>query len=528
LIYKFGGEFAGYLRDESRVTGKAEFISFPSSIGEIKRVLSEASSSARGVTIQGGRTGIAAGAVPFGGYILNLDRMNRITGMRYDPAADRFFVLLQPGVTLSELRRILENRDFDTTGWTGDSLEALEKFKGHRPCFFSPDPTETSASIGGMTACNASGARSFFYGPVRKFIESLRIILADGDELLLKRGRNKAVNRSFRLEALSGRVIEGILPNYRMPSVKNATGYYIEDDMDLIDLFVGSEGTLGVIAEIEIRLLPLPASMWGMMAFFGSEENAVRFVRETRQSLAKKYHEDPTPRLAAVEYFNKDALNLLRKQKMDNPAFAEIPEMKPEFHTAVYTEYHGGDDDAVGETVMKAAEILAGCGGSEDDTWMASDEREMGHIHFFRHAVPEAVNLTIDEKRKIDPRLAKLGTDMAVPDEHLEKTLAMYNKSLQESGLESVMFGHIGNNHIHVNILPNSMEEYNMGKKLYIDWAGKVVRMGGTISAEHGVGKLKTALLREMYGDDGIGQMKAVKKTFDPQFILNRGTLFEC
>ena len=98
--------------------------------------------------------------------------------------------------------------------------------------------------------------------------------------------------------------------------------------------------------------------------------------------------------------------------------------------------------------------------------------------------------------------------------------------SLGRTALEYVIFGHIGDNHLHVNILPRSMEEYAVGRRLYLDWARQVIRMGGTISAEHGVGKLKTQLLAEMYGPEGIEQMRAVKRLFDPEFLLNRGNLF--
>jgi D-lactate dehydrogenase (cytochrome) len=157
---------------------------------------------------------------------------------------------------------------------------------------------------------------------------------------------------------------------------------------------------------------------------------------------------------------------------------------------------------------------------------VASDERELERLKKFRHSAPEAVNLRIDEKRKKEPQLTKLGTDLAVPDSRLQDVMAMYHRDLDASGLEFVMFGHIGNNHIHVNIIPNTLAEYQTGKELYLKWAHAVVEMGGTVSAEHGVGKLKTALLREMYGEKGIGEMRSVKELFDPDNLLGRGNLF--
>ena len=140
--------------------------------------------------------------------------------------------------------------------------------------------------------------------------------------------------------------------------------------------------------------------------------------------------------------------------------------------------------------------------------------------------MPEAVNLLIDERRKQEPHLTKLGTDMAVPDAALDHILPLYRRTLLAAGLEHVIFGHIGNNHVHVNILSRTMRDYETGKQLYLDWAREVLRLGGTVSAEHGIGKLKTALLREMYGAEGIAQMQAVKRLFDPAGCLNRGNLF--
>ena len=144
----------------------------------------------------------------------------------------------------------------------------------------------------------------------------------------------------------------------------------------------------------------------------------------------------------------------------------------------------------------------------------------------FRHTVPEAVNSIIDQRRKKDPDITKLGTDMAVPDNKLKEVIKMYKLDLEENNFEYVMFGHIGNNHIHVNILPRNMEEYTRGKELYKKWAEKILHDGGTVSAEHGIGKLKNNFLELMYGQAGIKDMVKVKKALEPKLILNNGNLF--
>jgi D-lactate dehydrogenase (cytochrome) len=303
-----------------------------------------------------------------------------------------------------------------------------------------------------------------------------------------------------------------------MPQVKNAAGYYAKDEMALLDLFIGSEGTLGVFSEIELRVLRVPACRWGVMVFFPAEDAAVRFVKAVRSVL-------PDLRPVAVEFFDFHALDLLRRQKASNPAFVDIPEMPPAFHTAIYVEYHGAEA-VVSQALDKMSGLAITAGGSEDASWVAMTESELERFKFFRHALPESVNLVIDERRKREPELTKLGTDMAVPDSELDRVLTMYRTGLAEKGLESVIFGHIGNNHVHVNILPRTLQEYNVGKDLYLQWAREVVSMGGTVSGEHGIGKFKVALLLEMFGEKGIREMRDIKRVFDPDGKLNRGNLF--
>ena len=511
-------DYPDYLRDESRRIGAADSISFPLSEADIVETLAELSAKEAPVTIQGARTGIAGGAVPAGGHILNLSRMTEITGLRrHDSEPDSFLITVQPGVLLSELNAAIAAADFNTTNWSEKSRAALQVFRDTGPWFFPPDPTETSAAIGGMTACNASGARTFAYGPTRNYVDRIRVVLADGSTLELARGREKAAGRTFSLSTESGSILSGALPSYQMPNVKNAAGYFAADDMDMLDLFVGSEGTLGVLSEIDIRLASAPREIWGVVSFLPSLHAALSFVTRTRQAPARP---------AAMEYFDARSLALLRTAKRENPAFSNIPDLPEQCHTAVYVEYHGADEDAVSEAVMAMSEIMVECGGNEDAAWIASSARELERLKAFRHAVPEAVNLVIDSRRKANPELTKLGTDMAVPDDCLERIVGIYSADLEKHGLDHVMFGHIGNNHIHVNILPRNMSEYALGKELYLAWAREVVRLGGTVSAEHGIGKLKSALLREMFGERGIAEMQAVRRLLDPQSILNRGNLF--
>lgn len=135
-------------------------------------------------------------------------------------------------------------------------------------------------------------------------------------------------------------------------------------------------------------------------------------------------------------------------------------------------------------------------GGRDDATWVARTEVDRECQRFFRHAVPESVNMLIDERRRTDPTITKLGSDMSVPNARLADVVAFYRRTLAESGLESAAWGHIGNNHLHVNILPRDAQDYRRGGELFARWAAEVTAMGGAVSAEHGVGKIKAGFWR--------------------------------
>jgi len=502
LILPWSSEHEDYLHDESRSTGVADSISFPTTEADVIEVVNAIRAQGGSITVQGARTGIAAGAVPNGGHILNLQRMNAIGAVQREAQGGGATITVQPGALLQDIYEAVESEGF----------------------FFPPDPTEASASMGGAVACNASGAMSHYYGPTRRWVRAIRLVLGDGSVLRIARGEHRAQGRAFSLTTDAGRTISGKLPGYEQPSVKSAAGYYVADDMDLLDLFIGMEGTLGIVTEAELLLIPHPAARLGLTAFLPSEEAALQFVRALRGNVGETAG---SVRPVAIEYFDHDALELVRRMKAENPAFEKVPAMSAHFHTAVYVEFHGEDEEALEEAMLGVLEPLIAVGGSDEDTWVGANPRDLEPLKAFRHAVPEAVNLLIAERKRSVPDLTKLGTDMSVPEAQLEAAMAMYRAGLAESGLESVVFGHIGDNHVHVNILPRDLADYERGKTLYRAWAEQVVAWGGSVSAEHGIGKLKVPMLQLMYGDTGIAEMRELKALFDPEGLLNAGNLFD-
>ena len=488
MIEAFQPVPADCLRDESRRTGSAAGIAFPRTEAEVVAALAAARAARQTLTVQGARTGVSGGAVPEGGLILNLSRMDKILAV----AAPEMRV--QPGATLAAIRAAVP------PGF-----------------YFAPDPTEPSASIGGMISCNSSGALSYLHGPTRNHILGLRVALPSGDLLDLRRGRDKARGRRFALGPLAGE-----FPLLRRPAVKNAAGYFIDPDMDLVDLFIGAEGTLGVVTEATLRLLPAPGAVWGLMAYLPGTAAVVAYVNHLR-GLPR----GGPAQLAALEFFDAHCLEFLRGHA-DDLASKNIPVPSiPPGTACVYAEWHAPAAAAAEAAVMAVAERLPDFGADPDAAILADNPHDMETLKLFRHATPELVNSAIDERRQRHPELTKLGTDMSVPDARLADVFALYETDLAAAGLEHLIFGHIGANHLHVNILSRDMQDYAAGKALYQKWAAQIIAWGGSISAEHGIGKLKRDLFRQMAGDAALGQMRDLKKLFDPALLLNPGTLLE-
>lgn len=504
-----------YLRDESKKVGHAESISFPETHEQVREIMAQLYKTGTSVTVQGSRTGLAAAAVPFGGHVLNLSRMDKVLGMRQEN--DRFYITVQPGVILQKLNKSIAARSFSTDTWDEASQETYKAFTRTPVQMFTPDPTESTASIGGMVACNASGARSYHYGATRRHIEALRGVLADGRTIALRRGQVYANGLELTLQTEEGSTVAVQLPTYKMPACKNASGYYCHENMDAVDLLIGSDGTLAVLTEIEIALLPTPALTWGVTAFFPTQAQAVAYTKLMR-SISQG--------VAAIEYFDSCALDILRKQKAESTAFSGLPFLPKEYGCAVYTELHCDSEEQAYALLENLGSYCDQAGGDPNMTWVATSDSDRDMLHFFRHAVPESVNMQVERSKRNYPEITKVGGDLAVPDEYFETLLELYDTTLEAEGLQHAAWGHIGDNHIHVNILPRDMDEYSRGKALLARWAGEVSRMGGAVSAEHGVGKLKAPFLEVMYGAEHIREMAALKAAFDPKCMLGRGNLF--
>ncbi|MEW6080535.1 MAG: FAD-binding oxidoreductase [Bacillota bacterium] len=498
-----------YLTDESRFgEGSADRIVFPDREEHVVQVLFDANSTGEPVTVSGGRTGIVGGAIPMGGTLMSLERMNRILGVRQD--GSDWFLRLEPGVSVRGL----------DTALTG-GLEGLGEPFDARRYFYPIDPTEDTAHIGGTVATNASGSRSLFYGVTREYVESIRVVLPTGHTLAISRGEFRAARGGAFVLERAGHEVQVPVPAYRRPAVKNVAGFYTASEIDLLDIFIGSEGTLGVITEVEIRLVPRPPMLFTGLAFFSSREQAVSFVRLARGDGDKNVPVYPL----SLEYLDSLSLRLLERHAQEVPR-AGYPPFPPGSEAAILFEE--ACDDTVLEAVYEAWEqVIAAAGSSMDDTWGGVDQASASPIKRLRHTLPEAVNATVARNRQACPTVYKVGTDMAVEDALLDEFVFTHDAILGPSGLDYVVFGHIGQNHLHANLFPKTPEELRVSQELVRELAGRVVAMGGSPLVEHGGGRLKHTYVRMIYGEEGLAEMAALKRALDPRNVLNRGVLLD-
>jgi len=510
-----------YLTDESKLSPEPfDHLFFPADESELAAVLKQMAARKINVTIAGARTGLVGGCVPRGGALVSLENFDRVQAVEYDHPAAEWRVRSGCAVNLRTLNSQISSKKFPDIERCGDPsvLKDLQRFRQDPAVYFyPPDPTEMSASLGGTVATNASGARTYRYGPTRHWVRGIRLMLINGEILSIPRGKYFASpGGGFTVYDSAGNDMRITLPSYRMPRTKNTAGFFASPQMDLIDLFIGSEGSFGVITEVTVALLRRKETI-SLVQFLDSDEQAVDLVYALRN--------EKRIRLNFLEFYSGKALALMRQMQLQDAKAVDMPLIPEQAGSALFFEFEFAPladnlDYAALETAIK------GCGAAIANSWAAYENRELQRLKDFRHILPETVNAIIAERKKQHPELHKLGTDLAVPDDRLRDMWRIYKTALDAANLQWVAIGHIGNNHIHINILPRDGAEMDRGLTLYKQFAAKAIEFGGTVSAEHGIGKMKTKFLEMMYRPAQIDEMRAVKLAFDPDRLLNPGNIF--
>ncbi len=466
----------------------------------------------------GAQSSLTGGATPMGETLVSTARLNRIESIGSHSAR------VGVGVTLAAL---------DT------ALEAAGRY-------YPPAPTFTGAFVGGTVSTNASGAATFKYGTTRDWVEALTVVLPGGDVLDIERGVTRAhVDGYFDLHLAVGTTRVPV-PNYRMPSVRKlSAGYFAMPQMDLIDLFIGAEGTLGVVTAVTLRVLPVRPALCLALVPFTDRRAALVFADRLR-STARDTWRGRSPRgidVAAIEYMDARSLAIVREAGVDRASgvnLAATPEMALlvtlELACGVgpdqaFDEIGRARDPHAPDTPLVRFCSLLGDAGVLDDVEIAvpGDKARVAQLLAIREAVPAAVNQRVGRARQtIDPRIEKTAADMIVPCDRIGELLDIYGAGARRRGLDAAVWGHLSDGNLHCNVIPRSFTEVESGQAAILEFGREAIRLGGAPLAEHGVGRnpVKQQLLRDLYGEAGIEEMRRVKRTIDPEWKLAPGVSF--
>lgn len=441
-----------YAADASGLVLVPDGVARPTSAEEVASLLAESAASGTFVTAAGGQTSTTAASICDRGTLLSLRAMQRV--IELDPVART--VRTEAGVLVGELKRACAEHGL----------------------LLAPDPTsEEECTVGGAVACNASGARSLRYGATRPHVRALRVALADGSLVELR----------------------------RTPLEKNTVGYALAHDP--VDWFIGSEGTLGVVVEVELALLPLPEQVLGLAIPFATEQDSLRFVVAARESA------DVHPR--CLEFFDRLALAIARDAEGSPDwaaaaeAFVYVEEVPPRGEIAPLDEW------------LSLAEQF---GAITEEMRAYDGETALREARRVRHAVPAHMNERGDARREHGGR--KVSTDWAVPYRRLAEALGRARTLADEAGIEpAVIYGHAGNGHPHQNFIAHDAETLGRIERVVEATLRDVIALGGTVAAEHGIGKLKRKWLPLQMSPLQVRAMQAVKRELDPAGILAPGNV---
>lgn len=417
----------------------------PRTAPEISAILEICNREKIPVTPRGAGTGLSGGALPhLGGVVISTDRMNNILE--------------------------IDERNLQVTTEPGVITEMLQNAVKEKNLFYPPDPSSRgSCFIGGNISENSGGPKAVKYGVVKDYVLNLEMVLATGETIWT--GANV---------------------------LKNATGY------NLTQLIVGSEGTLGIVTKIVLRLIPLPKYDLLMLVPFRSSENACAAVSAI-------FRAGYTP--SAMEFMERDALEWVSKF-LDTSAVS-IPD---DVQAHLLIEVDGNNIDVLMQDMEGISNIVQqfDCG----DILFADDAQQKAELWKMRRRVGEAVKSHSIYKEE----------DTVVPRAELPVLLKGVKEIGRKYGFHSVCYGHAGDGNLHVNIIKGELsdEAWNGSLKEGIREIFELVKkLGGTLSGEHGIGLVQKEYMNIIFDNTQLRLMKEIKKIFDPNNILNAGKIFD-
>jgi FAD/FMN-containing dehydrogenase len=440
-----------YEADASGLHLLPDLVARPESIDDVIELMRRAASDRIPVTCAGAQTSTTGASITDTGMLLSLRSLDRISA----PDEKARTIKVEPGALVGQIKR--------TAAAAG--------------LLFAPDPTsEEESTIGGAIACNASGARTFKYGATRRHVRALKVVMASGELL------------EFRRSDLE----------------KNTVGYAFAHDP--IDWFIGSEGTLGIIVEAELSLLPLPRHVIGLAVLFRAEREALNFVIATRESSMLSAR--------CIEYFDERAIGIARSTVSAGVLPSDATAM-------VYVEEEINDD--LDLTLGRWLELIEAV-AADFEPLVFDGEARLREARKIRHSIPTAMNERGSKYRNSGGR--KVSTDWAVPYRKLPEAIQTARSLVKGLGIEEpVIYGHAGNGHPHQNFIARDAHELTTIEGAVEETLKRVLALGGTVAAEHGIGKIKRRWLPLQMNSLQISMMTAVKRELDPNGILAPGNI---
>lgn len=515
----------GYLEDASgsapgRAAGVARVTTEVSAAALLRRAAGEGTP----LLFQAARSSLTGGAVPRGELVVSVQGLDRVGTVDAGGAAAR--IAVGAGVRLSDLQAHLAR-------------------SGH---YYPPVPTYQEAMIGGTVSTNAGGAASFKYGVTRDWVRAIRVVLANGDLLEVERGQARAApGEHFEIALGDGRVLRVPATSHRLPPLKKiSAGYHAAEALDLVDLFVGSEGTLGLITEVTLDLVAAPAGLVTGLFFVDSTAAMLKLAAELRDAANRcRAQGDPRgPDVRAIESLDGQCLELLRRCGAARRSRVEIPEeaagallfelelpdpLSDELAQDQLAAFMERSTDVPDVALTRLCAIL-GRHDALDRLHLAlpQDEKRRRDLTQLREATPTRVSEILAERSREQPGLHKVGGDMIVPFVRLPEMVEAYETAFAKRSLEFAIWGHVSDGNLHANALPRNRAEMELGLRALLELGDEAIRLGGAPLSEHGVGRspLKQELLRRFVGEAAIGRMREIKRVLDPGWRLAPGVLF--
>ena len=460
-----------FLTDESRLTGQAEQILFPETEEEALAALRAGAEKGERVTLQGSRTGLMGGAVPNGGTVLNLSLLDRAGRVERTDHGGRLTV--QCGVPLEEIHK-------------------LAAASGLR---FPPDPTEETATVGGMFATAGNGPCGLRFGPSSHWVTGLSWATPEGELWQLERGACVAE--------------QGVLP---LPDGSFLELSGLEAGTDLIDFLSGSEGYYGAALSLELKLIPGAADLWGILFFFMKNRQIYEFGKQLSEWARKT-----TVQINAAEFYGRSTLELLDSHR-ENKLLSALPPFPEGACEAVYVELEGENEEQSADGLMELLDLFGACGGGEDDTW-AENGAGAEKLRRLRHAVPSVLS---ELPEAVDPGCGhRWEVNCGGGPEDFPEQLARYEQIFGTYGVKTAVYGHLLENRLHAALLPASPEQAALCREIVREQMKLALDGGGCPASEYGTGRLRRALLSELLPPERKAELTGLRQVFDPKLRMN-------